>query len=124
MVRIYLGLVALMMISSVAYVLNPDAFALNGQALGVLGAKSDVRAIYGAFPMAVGLFLVPAALRPGSHLAELRLCVLIFVLVPLGRLVGLAIDGGDQHFNLACLAVEAAFGLAGLALWLRERRAA
>jgi hypothetical protein len=123
MSRIYLGLVALMLLSSAAYVVNPAAFSLNGQTLTVPGAVSDVRSIYGAFPISVGLFLLPAVFRARGHRNELRLCALLFGVVTASRVLGPMLDGGDQSFTYACMALEAVFAVAAVLLLMRDRRA-
>jgi hypothetical protein len=122
--RIYIGLVALVMLASAWYLVHPDGFTLNGQPLSVAAARSDVRVMYGAFPLAIGLVLIPGALSRAPHPIYLQLCAAIFTAVALGRLLGLALDHGDQSFTLAALAFEGPAALIGLGLLAWDRRGA
>ena len=120
--RIYLGVVAIILLASVAYLFNPDLFSMNGQDLGTTAAHTDIRAMYGAFPIGLGLFLLPGLRKDGPHALLLLFCALMFGGVIAGRLIGIALDGGDQSFNMGALLLEVPLFLAGLALYLRERR--
>jgi len=108
MVRIWLALMALFfIIPSLLYLVDPATnFAVNGQTLTATAALSDVRVMYGTFPIAIGLFLVPAAIGRSDPRMALWLCVLIFTLLVVGRLIGLALDHGDQAFTRMCLMFE------------------
>jgi hypothetical protein len=122
MTRIYLGLVTLMLLGGGAYLFMPSLFEMNGQPLTSAAARADVRAMYGALSIGLGLFVLPGVMRRVEHHSELRLCALIFGMLALGRLFGMIVEGGDQSFNFGGLAMEAIFALGGLFLWRREQR--
>jgi len=107
MSRIFVILVTLFMFSGVFYAFQPDLFSANGLKLEGAAATTDVRTMYGTFPIALGVFLLPGALRKTGHLTELKLITLIFAGLVAGRLLGLALDKGDQSFTMQAIAIEA-----------------
>jgi len=124
MVRIWLALMALFFIvPSLLYLIDPAAnFVMNGQALTVAAAHTDVRVMYGTLPIAIGLFLVPAAIGRSDARTALWLCFLLFAFIVLGRLIGLALDHGDQSFTRLCLLFEVPVMLvSGVLLFVRHR---
>jgi hypothetical protein len=122
--RIYVGLVVVMLLGGGSYLFAPDLFEMNGQPLTSAAARADVRAMYGALSIGLGLYLSPGVLRAVPRLDELRFCFLAFGALALGRLLGILAEGGDQSFNYAATALEAVLAVAGLLLWLRRRRGA
>ncbi len=125
MVRIWLALMALFfIIPSLLYLVDPAGnFAANGQALVATAAHTDVRVMYGTFPIAIGLFLIPAALGRSDPRWALWLCFVIFALIVLGRLIGIALDHGDQAFTRMCLMFEVPVMLVSGALLFVRRTA-
>ena len=107
MSRIFVILATLFMFGGVAYAFQPDLFSANGLKLEGAAAISDVRTMYGTLPIALGVFLLPGCLRKSGHLTELKLITLIFAGLVAGRLLGLALDKGDQTFTTTALAFEA-----------------
>ena len=120
MSRVFVILVTLFMLGSIAYAFNPALFSMNGLPLSGAAATTDVRTTYGTFPFALGLFLAPGALRKTGHQMELRLITFIFAGVVAGRLLGLALDKGDQSFTMGALPIEAVVLLASGILLQRE----
>lgn len=126
MARIYLGLMAaFFIVPSFVYIADPaGGFAANGAQIAGAAALSDVRVMYGMFPIGIGLFLLAALFGKFSRIAALWLCLLTLGMAALGRLLGLVLDHGDQHFTFMCLALEApAAILTALVLWNERRRA-
>lgn len=107
MSRIFVILMTLFMFGGVFYAFQPEMFSANGLKLEGAAATTDVRTMYGTFPIALGVFLLPGALRKAGHLTELKLITLIFAGLVAGRLLGLALDKGDQTFTTTALAFEA-----------------
>ncbi len=120
MSRIFVILVTLFMLGSIAYAFHPDYFSMNGLKLEGAAATTDVRTTYGTYPFALGLFLLPGALRKTGHLMELRLITFMFAGVVAGRLLGLVVDKGDQSFTLSALPIEAAVLVVAGVLLQRE----
>jgi hypothetical protein len=123
MIRIWLALMALFFIlPSLLYLGDPAAgFAANGQALVATAARTDVRVMYGTFPIAIGLFLIPAVFGRGEPRTALWLCFVVMALIVLGRLIGLVVDHGDQSFTRFCLLFEVPVTLVcGLLLFIRQ----
>ena len=118
--RIYLGLVTALLLAGGAYLFMPSMFELNGQPLAVPAARADVRAIYGAVPLGLALYVLPAVFGRTSRRDTLRLCVLMFGVLGLGRFFAMLAEGGDQQFNYSATVMEAIFALVGLVLWLKE----
>lgn len=121
--RIYIGLVAVMLLGGGAYLFAPHLFETNGQVLSSAAARADVRAMYGALSVGLGLFLMPGAIRSTARTNELRFCSIAFGALALGRVFGIVIEGGDQSSNYASTIFEAVVAGVGLILWLREKRA-
>ena len=106
MSRIFVILATLFMFGGVAYAFQPDLFSANGLKLEGAAAISDVRTMYGTLPFALGVFLAPGCLRKTGHVTELKLITLIFAGLVAGRLLGLALDKGDQSFTTTALLFE------------------
>ena len=122
MSRIFVILMTLFMFGGVAYVFQPDLFSANGLKLEGAAAISDVRTMYGTFPIALGVFLAPGALRKTGHTMELRLITFIFAGLVAGRLLGLALDKGEQSFTTTALMFEAAVLVVSGVLLQREMK--
>ena len=120
MSRIFVILATLFLFGGVAYAFQPDLFSANGLKLEGAAAISDVRTMYGTLPIALGIFLVPGCLRKTGHVMELKLITLIFAGLAAGRLLGLALDKGDQIFTTTALAFEAAVLVVSGVLLRRE----
>ena len=119
--RIYLAFVAVLLIGSIGYVINPDMFAWNGQLLSAPGGRSDVRVMYGLLPMAIGCYVLRGAIRSRGRRSELLLCALIFGFAAAGRVLGFLVDGGEQPFARYALMLEAPAALIAIVLMRRER---
>jgi len=120
MSRIFVILATLFMFGGVAYAFQPDLFSANGLKLEGAAAISDVRTMYGTLPIALAVFLAPGCLRKTGHVTELKLITLIFAGLVAGRLLGLALDKGDQTFTTTALAFEAAVLVVSGVLLRRE----
>lgn len=84
-------------------------------------AMTEVRAFYGGFELAFGLFLLAAAVKTNWQSAALALVVLTMIGISSGRFIGLALDGYNQQMLVFAI-VEVFFaGGALLALMLRKR---
>lgn len=122
MSRIFVILATLFMFGGAAYAFQPDMFSANGLKLEGAAATSDVRAMYGTLPIALGAFLLPGALRKTGHVMELRLITFIFAGLVAGRLLGLALDKGDQSFTTGALYFEGAILIVSAFLLQREMK--
>ncbi|TJY58402.1 DUF4345 domain-containing protein [Sinimarinibacterium sp. CAU 1509] len=104
LVQIIGGLLAA---AGVLYCLLPvRLFALGGEVLSVPSAVTDVRATYGGIQIALGILVLSYA-RSSQGLKPAR-ALLVLVLGSVGslRLLGAAVDGGEQSVNAVAAVVE------------------
>jgi hypothetical protein len=68
--------------------------------------RTDVRATYGGFVLAAGVFLAVCAVRPAWLQAGLAACALIYGGFALGRIIGLAVEGTLSGLMWTFLVIE------------------
>lgn len=86
-------------------------------------ALTDLRVMYGALQIAPGLFCLASLWRDDWLEPAVGLGTLTFALVPLVRLLGIALDGTVNQYHLTAILIEiATFGLSAIA-WHGLRRA-
>lgn len=116
-----LGITALIfVIIGVGFLLVPVSWAASVDiVLPTAMARTDLRATYGGFDLAFGLFLARCAHRPEWHAAGLFAAAIVLAGFGLSRLSGLFIEGSLDPFMWKLLVVE----LPGAALctWLYRR---
>ena len=78
-------------------------------------ARTDLRATYGGFDLALGVFLALCAVRPEWYRPGLLVCALALFGFAAGRLLGIAVERTAHRLMLLFLAVELLNG--GVALW-------
>ena len=116
--RIYLGLSALVWLPYGLFCLLQPGF-LEGAA-GVSGldatGSTELRAMYGGLQAALGVLAGAAFLRPALRGSAVLTLALLSTGLLLGRLVGVALDGGLSGYTGGALVFELAS--AGFAWWL------
>jgi uncharacterized membrane protein len=100
------------------YLFDPGWLAGAAGVQGNASGLTDIRATYGGFQIGFCLYLVWVIVSQ-QRIAGLVACALVSGSVAIGRIVGLAVDGGASAFNLVGLAVEIPILL--LSVWLYRR---
>jgi hypothetical protein len=77
-------------------------------------SRTDLRATYGGFDLALGIFLAICALNPAWHAPGLLACGLALLGFAAGRLVGFLAEGSAQRLMLIFFALELIVGAASL----------
>ena len=89
----------------------------SGMGVGMesAAARTDIRAVYGGFEVAIGVFMIWASRRAERMQAGLMLAACIALGAAGGRVVGFVIEGSVDGRNLLWGTLEFAGGLA--AVW-------
>ncbi len=112
------GCAAIFGVFGLVYLFDPGWLAGAAGVQGNASGLTDIRATYGGFQVGFCLFLL-WVIASQQRVAGLVACALVSGCVAIGRIIGLAVDGGASAFNLVGLAVEIPLLL--LAVWLYRR---
>lgn len=122
--RFTLGITGLVFAAiGVGFLVTPVSWAESVEILVPTAmARTDLRATYGGFDLAFGVYLWMCATRPAWHQPGLMAAALALAGFGLSRLAGFLLEGSLDPFMWTLLAVE----LPGAALcaWLYRRGAA
>lgn len=119
MTRLFLQVVtAIFGIFGLIYLFDPGWLSQVAGLQANAAGFTDIRATYGGFQIGFCLFLIWVVMSE-QRITALVACAMISGCVALGRIVGLALDGGASAFNLVGLAVEIPIFL--MAVWLYRR---
>lgn len=102
----------------------PQAIGLVGVELPGASGRAEIRAFYGGMELGIAAFFVMAATRRNWFMPALALQVAALGGMSIGRVLGMAIDGGAtaMHISLAC--IELAGAAVGVAALARVKRSA
>jgi hypothetical protein len=97
--------------------LNPDLLSLVGVTTTRPAGAVELRGFYGGLELGMAVFFALSVGRRGWHVPALLVQVLSLGGAVVGRLVGIAVDGGAEPLIFALLAAESgatAFGAIAL----------
>ncbi|MBK8249955.1 MAG: DUF4345 domain-containing protein [Gemmatimonadetes bacterium] len=119
--RFTLGITGLIfVVIGVGFIAVPVSWAESvGIVLPTAMARTDLRATYGGFDLAFGLFLAACAHRPAWHAPGLYAAALALGGFGLTRLAGHVLDGPLDPFMWKLLAFE--LPAAALCIWLYRK---
>jgi uncharacterized protein YjeT (DUF2065 family) len=111
---------AVLAVIGVGFLIAPAAWARAIEvAVSSPTGRTDVRATYGGFVLAAGIFLAVCAVHPGWIRPGLLACALILGGFAAGRLVGLVVEGSLSRLMTFFLAIEMAGAAAALIAFFR-----
>jgi hypothetical protein len=108
-----------------AYLVAPEPMArLGGLAVTRPEAVAELRGYYGGLQVGMGVLFFLGLARPRFADAGLRAAAVLFAGNAAGRLLGVALAGGVDAFNLAGAVFELAFSAGSVWMLHRAGRAA
>ncbi len=105
----------------VAFLIQPaERIASVGLTPTSATALTELRAYYGAYEIAVAVFLLLGALLPAWRIPALGFLAIAAGALVCGRALGLMLDGGPQPLTVKLLASEVVICLLAAIAWWRE----
>ncbi|MEM7154406.1 MAG: DUF4345 domain-containing protein [Myxococcota bacterium] len=84
--------------------------------------RTEIRGMYGGLHLALGLFMLARVrARPRELAHALQLAGLVFGCVAFGRVLGFAVDGEADLYNMVVTAIETAISSLSWVLWRRAK---
>jgi hypothetical protein len=90
---------------------------MNIYDLSQAAARTEVRAMYGGFQIAVGLLALTAIIKPNHRETALLFFVIALTALVIARLLGLAIEGSEKYLIFSTNLNAESYNQVGLAMY-------